>query len=224
MDKELFDTSFMEALQQAGVLKAIVSSRCLSNYRDLFNLHHLVDRWCTATHTFFISYGEITMTLEDVVNQLLFPILGDIDPGTLELSSEEEAVEAELRKGMSSNAKLSHWVGSFSKASIAAHCVALVTVWLCEFIFVSHSHYAMKPLYFWLVIKISTGVSLPLAPMFLEHLYVQLDILRSDKHQAGSCHIVTTFIHSTILLHLLYKRCARLLAKCRHVRFTKERY
>ena len=39
---ELSDTGFMGLLQQAGVLKSIVMSRCLSNYRDLFNLHHLV--------------------------------------------------------------------------------------------------------------------------------------------------------------------------------------
>ena len=99
-------------LQRTSVLKAIVSSRFLSNFRDLFNLRHLVCWWCTTTHTFFFSCNEITVTLEDVANQLLLPILGDIDPGTLELSSEEEAVEAELKKKMNGNAKLSYWVSS----------------------------------------------------------------------------------------------------------------
>ena len=70
-----------------------------------------------------------------MANQLLLPILGNVDPDTLELSSEEQAVEAELRKGMSGNAKLSHWVGSFSNAFVAAHRAALVTFWLCNFIF-----------------------------------------------------------------------------------------
>jgi len=79
---------------------------------------------------------------------LLLPILGDVDPGALEFSPEEEAVEAKLRKGMSGNAKLSHWVGSFSKASIAARYVAFVTFWLYKFIFGSHPHYVVKPLYF----------------------------------------------------------------------------
>ena len=60
------------------------------------------------------------MTLEDVANQLLLPIIGDVDPSALELSVEEKAMEAELRKGMSGNAKLSHWVGSFSKAFVVA--------------------------------------------------------------------------------------------------------
>ena len=81
VDKELSDIGFMEALQRASVLKAIVLSCCLSNYKDLFNLRHLVHRWCTATHTFFLSCSEITVTLKDVANQLLLPILGDVDPG-----------------------------------------------------------------------------------------------------------------------------------------------
>ena len=60
--------------------------------------------------------------------------------------------------------------------------------------------------------------------MFLGYLYVQLDILRSDKEQASSCHIFTSSAHNTILQHLLYERCTRHLAKCRPVRLAKERY
>ena len=48
------------------------------------------------------------MILEDVVNQLLLPILGDVNPSNIELSLEEEVVEAELKKGMSGNMKLLH--------------------------------------------------------------------------------------------------------------------
>ena len=113
------------------------------------------------------------MTLKDVANQLFLPILGDMDPNNLKLSIEEEAVEAELKKMMSLNAKLSHWVGAFLKASTAICRVAFVTLWLCKFLFGLHPHYAVKPLYFQLAIKISAGVSLPLALMFLGHLYIQ---------------------------------------------------
>ena len=105
----------------------------------------------------------------------------------------------QIKKRMTGNAKLSYWVSSSSKFPMSARRAAFVTFWLCKFVFGSHPHYAIKPLYFHLAIKIAAGVSLPLAPMFLGHLYVQLDILRSDESQAGSCHIVTTFVHSTIL-------------------------
>ena len=117
------------------------------------------------------------MTLKDMANQLLLPILRDADPATLEFSPEEEAVEAKLKRKMSGNAKLSYWVSSSSKFSVVTRRVAFVAFWLCKFIFRSHPHYAIKPLYFPLAVKISAGVSLPLAPMFLGHLYVQLDIL-----------------------------------------------
>ena len=52
----------------------------------------------TATHTFFLSCGEITVTLENMANQLLLPILSDVDPSDMELSPKEEAIEAELKK------------------------------------------------------------------------------------------------------------------------------
>ena len=171
-----------------------------------------------------LSCGELTVILKDVANQLLLLILGDVDPATIELSSKEEAIEVELKKRMTGNAKLSYWVSSSSKFSIVAHCAAFVAFWLCKFVFGSHPHYVIKPLYFTLVIKISAGVSLPLAPMFLGHLYVQLDILWKDESQAGFCHIVTSSVHSTFLQQLLFERCSQYLSKCRPLRFAKEKY
>ena len=131
---------------------------------------------------------------------------------------------AKFKKRMSGNAKLSFWVSSTSKISVAAHRAAFIMFWLCKFIFGSHPHYAVKPLYFRLAIKMFARVSLPLAPMFLGHLYVQLDILWSDENQVGSCHIVTSSVHSTIQQHLLYEHYAQRLAKCRPICFSKEKY
>ena len=125
---------------------------------------------------------------------------------------------------MTGNAKLSYWVSSSSKFFVVARRAAFVAFWLCKFVFGSHPHYAIKSLYFSLAIKISARVSLPLAPMFLGHLYVQLDILWTDESQAGSCHIITSSIHSTILQQLLFERCTQYLAKCRPLRFAKEKY
>lgn len=49
------------------------------------------------------------MTLEDVANQLLLPVLGDIDPSVIQFSIKEEVMEVKLRKGLSGrNAKLSN--------------------------------------------------------------------------------------------------------------------
>ena len=85
------------------------------------------------------------------------PILGDTDPAALELSLEEEAIEAELRKRIAENTKLSYWVSSSSKFSATARRAAFIAFWLSKFVFRSHPHYAIKPLYFRLAIKISAG-------------------------------------------------------------------
>ena len=70
------------------------------------------------------------------------------------------------------NAKLFNWIGDFAKASVTVYYVAFIMFWLCKFVFGAYPHYVVKPLYFRLAIKISARVSLPLAPLFLGHLYV----------------------------------------------------
>ena len=60
-------------------------------------------------------------------NQLLLPILGDVDLSDMELFPEEEVVEAELKKRMSGNSKLSHWGGAFSKASDVVRGAAFIS-------------------------------------------------------------------------------------------------
>lgn len=61
-----------------------------------------------------------------MANQLLLPILGDTNPNDNELFVEEEFVEAKLKKGVSKNAKPSHWVGAFSKVSTTVRHAAVV--------------------------------------------------------------------------------------------------
>lgn len=75
----------------------------------MFHLLHLVHLWCSMTHKFFHSCGKLTVTLEDLANQLLLPILGDIEPSDIQLSVDEKAMEVELRNELGGgNAKLSN--------------------------------------------------------------------------------------------------------------------
>lgn len=149
VDHELSNVGFMEVLQLTGVLKAIFSSRNLQNYHDMFNLLHLVRLWCSVTHTFFLSYGKLTVTLEDMANQLLLPILGDIEPSDIQLSTDAEAMEVEVRKGLGGgNAKLSNQIMAFTKASTTTRHASFIVFGLCKFVFGSHPHFAIKPVYF----------------------------------------------------------------------------
>ena len=96
IDSELADREFCDQLEQAGVLRSIFISRCSNMYRDTESLRQLVRRWCPPTHTFFFAHGEMTVSLEDIENHWVLPILGDQDPTKLELSPEESKIEAIL--------------------------------------------------------------------------------------------------------------------------------
>ena len=70
--------------------------RNLEGFRDAKGLRHLVRHWCPSLHTFFFSMGELTITLEDVVNNFLLPVFGDESPFDITLSSEDLEIEDKL--------------------------------------------------------------------------------------------------------------------------------
>jgi hypothetical protein len=180
VDKELANEAFCGLLEQAGVLQAILISRSLNMYRDTESLHQLVRRWCPLTHTFFFAHGELTVTLEDVKNHWRLPILGDYDPSEVELSAVEIKAEVVLsdyvgKKNVSlgtNSARLTTWPKAFfGEKDHTLLRAAFVAYWLSKCVFGEYPSYAVKPLYFRLAMKISTGNSFPLAAMFLGHFY-----------------------------------------------------
>ena len=56
----------------------------------------MVRRWFPSLHTFFFSIGELTITLEDVVNKFLLPVFGDENPFDISLSNKDLEVEGKL--------------------------------------------------------------------------------------------------------------------------------
>lgn len=95
MDRELSDEEFVGFLEHARILKSIAFSRNLENFRDAKGLRHLVHHWCPSLHNFF-SIGELTVTLEDVVNNFLLSVFGDESPFDICLSNEDLEIEDKL--------------------------------------------------------------------------------------------------------------------------------
>jgi hypothetical protein len=224
------DNEFVEVLQEAGVFEAIVISRGLNMYHDVVGTRHLVKRWCPATHTFFLAWGEFTVIIEDVVNLLMLPILGDVDPTRLRLTAAESMIEEKLiegsgRKGASFGghlAKHSTWVTTYYKRSDESEKyvrrAAFVAFWLTKFVFCEHPHYAIQPLVFRLAIKISSGNCFPLALMFLGHLYTHLDLLHADELVGASCRVVASVINMSLLQACLWEHLKEYRSKCRKLK------
>uniref|UniRef100_A0A2N9FUN5 Aminotransferase-like plant mobile domain-containing protein n=1 Tax=Fagus sylvatica TaxID=28930 RepID=A0A2N9FUN5_FAGSY len=186
-------------LQEAGVFEAIVISRGLNMYCDVIGIRYLVRRWCPTTHTFFLAWGEFTVTIEDVANLLILPILGDVDPIRLRLTAAESVIEEELIEGFGGKS-----------ASFGGH-LAKHSTWVITFR--RKSDESEK-----LAIKISSGNCFPLAPMFLGHLYTHLDLFHADELVGASCRVVASVINMSLLQACLGEHLNKYKSKCRKLK------
>ena len=62
-------------------------------FKDAKGLRYLVCCWFPFLHTFFFFVGELTITLEDVVNNFLLLVFGDESPFDIQLSAEDLTVK-----------------------------------------------------------------------------------------------------------------------------------
>ena len=180
MDKELSDKEFVGLLERAGILRAVVISRNLEGFRDAKGLKHLVRRWCTVLHTFLFSFGELTVTLEDVVNNFLFLVLGDENPFDINLFDEDLKVKEKLFTHFGGciafsggkPVRMGRWVMSCShEKDNEVRRAGFLAFWLSKFLFSKFPGYKIKSALFPLAISLAKGAQYPLAPMFLGHVY-----------------------------------------------------
>uniref|UniRef100_A0A2N9G8W3 Aminotransferase-like plant mobile domain-containing protein n=1 Tax=Fagus sylvatica TaxID=28930 RepID=A0A2N9G8W3_FAGSY len=176
VDREILDPDFWDRLVDAGIHWSILISRSCNMFRDTESLRELLRRWCPSTHTFFFSWGELTPTLEDVANHWMLPILGEYSLSNIKLSAAEEETAAALRKRSSTRLSglaliLCPPEGCFSPP--CRLCVVLA--------------------------MISAGHCFPLAPLFLGHLYSQLDLLHDCEIQGDSCYILSAAFNTSAL-------------------------
>ena len=163
MDKELFVEEFVGRLKRIGILKAVVISRNLEGFRDAKGLRHLVCRWCPALHTFLFSFGELTITLEEVVNNFLLPMLGDENPFDINLSDEDLKVKEKLFTHFggciaSSNGKPARMgYESFTKKDKEVRRAGFLAFWLSKFLFSEFPGYGIKSAFFPLAISLAKG-------------------------------------------------------------------
>ncbi|OMP05833.1 Photosynthetic reaction centre, L/M [Corchorus olitorius] len=96
VDREFANAGFRKLLTRARVFDAICLARKGRFYVDVEVVGFLLRRWNKSTHTFIATFGEITVTLEDVAATTLHPILGDHDPRSISLDEDEKAIEVLL--------------------------------------------------------------------------------------------------------------------------------
>ena len=160
-------------------------------------------------------------------------MFGDENPFDISFSSEDREVENKLfsyfggRTASSGGkpAKMGRWVMNLSREKDkAVRQVGFLTLWLSKFLFNEFPVYGIKSVFFPLTIKLSWGAQYPLAPMFLGHVYSQLDLLHGDEVEGNSCYTITSFLHCTILQVFMWDRSSVTLAKCRNLKYVKDKF
>ena len=105
------------------MLKSVAISRNLEGFRDTKGLRHLVRRWYHFLHTVFFFMGELTITLEDVVNNFLLPLFGDENSFDIRLFDEDLEIEDKLfshfggrtASSWGKSARIGKWVVTLSQ-------------------------------------------------------------------------------------------------------------
>ncbi|OMO57350.1 hypothetical protein COLO4_35428 [Corchorus olitorius] len=188
-EEVLRDTAFSNLLRKARVIPSIILSRHAYYTKDNMAVEHLVRRWNRDTHTFIFAFGEVGVTLEDVINLTLLPIHGDNDLDTLRVLSLEEKnwhdilisiiAPTDTQMGPFLKEWCRHFVNGNGRNSPVRR-EAFVLAWL-TIIFGAYTE--MAPI----AVKIAAGVSFPLAPLYLGNLYHCFDLLVDDEIAIYSC-------------------------------------
>ena len=74
-----------------------------------------------------------------------------------------------------------------------------LALWLSKFLFSEFLEYGVKSVFFPLSIRLARDAQYPLAPIFLSHVYSQLDLFHGDKVEGDSCYAITSSLHYAIL-------------------------
>ena len=140
VDLEILDSGFWDNLRKVGIHWSIIISRSCNMFRESELLREVLRRWYPSTHTFFFAWGELTVTLEDIANHWMLPILGEYSFSNIELSVAEEEVAAALRRH--SSTKLSSWPTLFVHCEdIPIRRTAFILYWLCKCLFGNFPYY-----------------------------------------------------------------------------------
>ncbi|CAL8175193.1 unnamed protein product [Prunus armeniaca] len=212
VDDELKNPSTRDILSRAGVLEAIFAFKACDIHIEVKTLRHLVRRWSSETHTFICSWGEFTPTLEDVANIFHLPLCGSQDPFHIALTPEDGLKLKTLRNGAptspSTSLRFSNWIQFFGNSDRDEPCrlAAFVSLWLGRFLFCDFFQDCLHGRVFPLALAIARGSMIPLAPMFLGHLYRLLDQIQFLEKGAAGTMAMETFVNSSFLQIFLWER------------------
>ncbi|KAK6282804.1 hypothetical protein POUND7_016629 [Theobroma cacao] len=168
--------------KKAGIFEAIMNSTYqIKRNNDL--IFGLAEKWCCETKSFIFSWGEVSVTLEDIMILGGFSVLGSpvLTPlETEELKEVEESLKSARIEIVRSKAKKACprlWMQKFMDTGSEFEHEAFLAFWLSRYVF-TNAHETIREHVFSIAIHLARGTRLALAPAVLASIYRDLCLLK----------------------------------------------
>ncbi|XVF45400.1 hypothetical protein PTKIN_Ptkin02bG0202600 [Pterospermum kingtungense] len=168
--------------KKAGIYEAIMNSTYqVKRNNDL--VLGLAEKWCCETKSFIFSWGEASVTLEDVMVLGGFSVLGSpvFTPlETEELKEVEESLKdarIEIVRSKAKKACPRLWMLKFMDSGSEVEHEAFLAFWLSRYVF-TNAHETIREHVFPIAVHLARGTRLALAPAVLASIYRDLCLLK----------------------------------------------
>ena len=173
-------SKYQSIWKESGIYEAIMCSKySICRHQDL--ILGLAEKWCPKTNTFIFSWGEATVTLEDMMALGGYSVLGDSVLSPLVTKEMEEIheilLEANRRVSVSFTASQHKWLEHFMGSGSKLEHEAFLSYWLSKFVF-PLCEYRIETQNFPIAILLARGTRIALAPAVLSSIYSDLGLLK----------------------------------------------
>jgi len=151
----------------------------------------LAQRWCPETNSFLLPWGEVTVTLEDILVLGGYSVTGD---SVLSENKSKELLEIEakllnecLKIARSTRKKSSHspWMDVWMENGSEFEHEAFLSLWLSRYVLSADSFDAINKNVFPIAVRLARGTKIALAPAVLASIYRDLRLLKAYVETFG---------------------------------------
>ncbi|KAF6144242.1 hypothetical protein GIB67_004912 [Kingdonia uniflora] len=170
-----------EMWKVTGIYDAIIGST-YEIKKDREMVLGLVEWWCPKTNTFVFPWGEVTITLEDVMLIGGLSVLGKLVTTCLsgDLVNIEDEMIKQFRICYKSKWKKVHhsaWMNQFMGNNLELEHVAFLAFWLSRFVFHAYPEDIICKKVFPVAIRLAQGIRIAFAPAVFASIYRDLRVL-----------------------------------------------
>ncbi|XVE50599.1 hypothetical protein DITRI_Ditri01bG0176100 [Diplodiscus trichospermus] len=170
--------------KKAGIFEAIMNSIYqIERNKDL--VLGIAERWCQETKSFIFSWGEATISLEDVMILGGYSVLGSPVFTPIETEEMEEtwnklnSARQEINRGTCRKVSHYQWMRKFMHSDSEIEHEAFLALWLSRFVLPSSFDVVVKNV-FPIAIHLARGTRIALAPAVLATIYRDLSCLKQN--------------------------------------------